>query len=204
MTKRYLNNAQALTSADTTKQLYADWAASYDAEITENGYASPERTAQALAECGAALDRPLLDIGCGSGISGLFLKQAGFTTLDGSDFSEEMLAFAREKGIYRNLHSADLAEPFAKLESVYPTIAAIGVFAPGHAEPQVIEAVMDLLHPGGLFGFSLNDHTLENPGYLSEIARLVTEKKVRVRWQEYGDHLPGIELNSLIMVLERI
>ena len=37
MTKRYLNNAQALTSADTTKQLYADWAASYDAEITENG-----------------------------------------------------------------------------------------------------------------------------------------------------------------------
>ena len=63
---------------------------------------------------------------------------------------------------------------------------------------------MYLLPIDGLFGFSMNDHTLDNPGYNEEIERMVKEKKIRIRWQDYGDHLPKIDLHSMIMVLERI
>lgn len=203
MVKAFLNSAQVLNSAEDTREFYQEWAASYDEEIEVNGYSSPYRTAHALVQCGAALDQPVLDIGCGSGISGLFLQKAGFAELHGSDFSSEMLKSAKKKGIYKALNLVDLRNPFESINKVFRTITAIGVFAPGHAQPDVIESVVNLLPESGLFGFSLNDHTMEDPGYLEEIFRLVFERKVRIRWQEYGEHLPGIKLNSLIIVLEK-
>ena len=204
MAKQFLDNAYGLARSGETKQLYKDWAETYDEEIMDNGYSSPVRTAQALAQCGAQLDAPILDVGCGTGVSGLFLKDAGFTDLHGSDFSPEMLALAKEKQLYTELHLADLRDPFEFVKTPFPTIAAIGVLAPGHAGPDIIQHVMDLLPVGGLFGFSMNDHTLKDPGYNEEMARLIKEKKIRIRWQDYGDHLPKIDLHSMIMVLERI
>ena len=204
MAKRFLDNAYGLARSGETKQLYKDWAETYDEEIMDNGYSSPVRTAQALAECGAQLDAPILDVGCGTGVSGLFLKEAGFTDLHGSDFSPEMLALAKEKQLYTELHHADLRHPFEFVKTPFSTIAAIGVLAPGHAGPDIIQHVMDLLPVGGLFGFSMNDHTLKDPGYNEEMARMIKAKKIRIRWQDYGDHLPKIDLYSMIMVLERI
>ena len=202
--KQFLNQAYDLTGPDQTKGLYRDWAATYDAEITANGYASPHRTAQALLGSGARLDAPLLDIGCGTGVSGLFLREAGFTQMHGSDFSPEMINLARDKGVYDEIFTADLHRPFDFITIDYQTIAAIGVLAPGHAQPDIIPAVMKLLPPGGLFAFSMNDHTMNDPGYDSEMHRLVMSGEARVRWRDYGDHLPKINLRSMIVVLEKL
>lgn len=203
MAKQYLKNAYQLEGSEDTRRLYKDWAETYDEEITTNGYASPLRTATALVACGADVNAPLLDIGCGSGISGLFLRDAGFVELHGSDFSPPMLRLAELKEIYTELHLADLADPFEFVKSSLATVTAVGVMAPGHAQPDLIPQVMKLLRDGGLFGFSLNDHTLEDRGYFDQINRLIKRREVRVRWQEYGDHLPGIGLNSMIVVLQR-
>ncbi len=203
-TKKFLNNAYELDSVEQTLAFYKKWADSYDEEITDNGYASPLRTAEALLACSPQLNSPVLDIGCGTGISGLFLQHAGFTELHGSDFSAQMLALAKEKGLYHSLHQADLNDPFDFITRQYHTVTAIGVMAPGHAGPQLIESVLALMEPGGLFGFSMNDHSLEDPGYQAEIDRLIKARQIRVRWSEYGDHLPQITLNSIIMVIEKL
>ena len=203
MSKKFLDRAYDLEGAEDTRHFYQQWADSYDQEIAANGYASPLRTAQALAECGADKNAALLDIGCGTGLSGLFLQDAGFARLHGSDFSAGMLEQAREKQVYDELHLADLTAPFDFVTERYRTISAVGVMAPGHAGPELIETVIELLSPGGLFGFSLNDHSLDNPAYMGSIENLLKEKRVRVRWQEYGDHLPKIAVNAMIMVLQR-
>jgi predicted TPR repeat methyltransferase len=202
--KQFLDSAYELSDAEQTKTLYSEWADSYDEEITINGYVSPARTAEALIACHAQTDQPLLDIGCGSGVSGESLQQVGFGHLVGCDFSAPMLALAESKTIYRQLYLSDLNDPFHFVEMPYYTITAIGVMAPGHAGPELITTALELLQVGGLFGFSMNDHTLENPAYLEEIDRLGKGRKVRIRWSEYGDHLPGIDLRSIIMVVERI
>jgi len=46
---------------------------------------------------------PVLDVGCGTGVSGLFLRDVGFADIHGSDFLPEMLALAKEKDIYNTL-----------------------------------------------------------------------------------------------------
>ncbi len=203
-TKKFLNTAYQLGSAEQTRSFYKDWADTYDQEITDNGYASPHRTAQALIQCGAQVESAVLDIGCGTGISGLFLQQAGFTSLHGSDFSAPMLAVAEEKGLYNKLHLADLNDPFDFVEQRYDTVTAIGVMAPGHAGPELLESVLPLMNTSGLFGFSMNDHTLDDPGYQREIDRLIKARKIRIRWCDYGDHLPQIDLQSIIMVIEKL
>lgn len=136
MSKQYLHQAYDLASAGHTQQLYNGWAQTYDEEISENGYASPRRTAQALAMSGANLDAPVLDIGCGTGVSGLFLRDAGFSELHGSDFSPEMLKIAEEKQIYKNIYNADLHQPFKFVSTVYPIIQQLQLLGCWHLGTQ--------------------------------------------------------------------
>jgi SAM-dependent methyltransferase len=49
------------------------------------------------------------DLGCGTGRTGAWLAQRGVTAIDGVDLTPEMLARARERGVYRSLAEADVA-----------------------------------------------------------------------------------------------
>ena len=93
--RQFLESAYDLPDRQATAGFYGDWAATYDDEIAGNGYATPARCAAALAGRAASREAPVLDIGCGTGLSGLALRAAGFTTIDGTDFSAEMLGACR-------------------------------------------------------------------------------------------------------------
>lgn len=192
----------ASTLADVGK-LYGTWAATYDEELIANGYASPRRTAAAMADHVADPTAPLLDIGCGTGLSGAALRDAGFSTIDGTDMSPEMLALAGHKGIYRNLVPSTLEDPLPAAPGSYADMTAIGVFSPGHAPAALITDVLALLAPGGCFGFSLNDHALEDPSYRQTIDRVVAAGAAAIAFEDYGDHLPGIGLKSQVVVLKK-
>lgn len=197
----FLNGAYTLESAQDTQDLYAAWAKTYEAEMQQNGYASPDRTAKALLEASVDVSKPLLDLGCGTGLSGVALNAAGFQIIDGSDFSDEMLAAAASKNLYRTLTKADLTRPIPSEPGQYATITAIGVFSPGHAPAMVIHDVISLMPPGGLFAFSLNDHAIEETSYEETITKLQDAKKIDILSSAYGDHMPGIGLKAKIYVI---
>lgn len=201
--KKFLDNVYDLDSPEATKAFYDDWSASYDAEVAEHGYATPGRCAEALKEFAPDLGRPLLDLGCGTGVSGAALKAAGFTTIDGSDFSAEMLEQARKKGIYRNLLQADLTDPMPFEDGAFDYISAIGVLNPGHGPAEVIDAVLAKLPRDGLFVFSLNDHALADPTYEGRLTEHVDAGNARVLFREYGEHLPKIDLKSVVYVVQK-
>ncbi len=200
---KFFDRAYDLENAEQTRRLYDEWGASYDEELRAAGYASPARTAAAMAEAVADKAAPLLDLGCGTGMSGEALRAAGFTVIDGTDFSAEMLAAAETKGVYRKLTKGDLNTPIPARAGDYANAAAVGVFSPTHAPPEMIDAVMALLPPGGCFGFSLNDHALAEPAYEERIGALVEADSVEVVSDAYGDHLPQIGLKAKIYVLRK-
>ncbi len=202
--KGFLDGAYKVEDPDATKSLYRDWAATYEEEVRNNGYVTPTRCATALAAMAEDPSAALLDLGCGTGLSGEALQAAGFTTLDGSDFSEDMLAFARKKGLYRNLVKGDLNNPLPARKGDYRYIAAIGVFSPGHAPAAMIADVMAVLPKGGLFVFSMNDHAMEDPSYEAEIERLIAAGTAEMAFKEYGEHLPGRGIKAFVIILQKL
>ena len=77
MTEKYFDKAYGLDSQEKVDKLYKDWADSYDEEVCGYGYASPARCAEALKNF-LPLDAPILDFGCGTGLSGVALQNKGF------------------------------------------------------------------------------------------------------------------------------
>ncbi|MEP5630637.1 MAG: methyltransferase domain-containing protein [Tateyamaria sp.] len=198
---RFLNKAYTVRDASQTRALYDDWAASYEAELGENGYVTPGRCAEALKNVTQDLSQPLLDFGCGTGLSGLALQQAGFTIIDGLDLSAKMLAGARDKGVYRHL---DQIEGGADLpRNGYALCAAMGVIGSGAAPISVLHQLMRSLPNGGKLVFSFNDHTLEDPLFEAGVSEWTDCGAARLLFKESGDHIPGIQLNSTVYVLEK-
>ncbi len=201
MTDRFLDKVYTARTADETRDLYDDWSASYEAEVAENGYATPGRCADALAQCMSDKSAPILDFGCGTGLSGLALKLAGFTTIDGVDLSADMLAQAESKGAYRTLSQIGADSP---IEGEYEAIAAIGVIGAGAAPISTFDLVMNALPKGGKFVLSFNDHALADPINEGRISDWCDCGAARLLFKEYGPHLPGLDMKSNVYVIEKL
>ncbi len=203
MTGGFLDKAYQARDAASTRKLYDEWASSYEAEVAQNGYATPGRCAKALAGLVTDQAEPVLDFGCGTGLSGLALRLAGFTTIDGLDLSEDMLKQARGKQIYRTLSMIEAGSALPHTSGDYTAIAAIGVIGAGAAPISVFDTLMDGLAPGGLLVFSFNDHALENPENAAKVTEYVTGGRAKLLFEEHGPHLPGIGLGSNVYVMAK-
>ncbi|MGR3435543.1 MAG: class I SAM-dependent DNA methyltransferase [Shimia sp.] len=186
-------------SADETRALYDDWAEAYDADVEGAGYATPGRIAAALVG-GLREDEPILDFGCGTGLSGRALRAAGFSVVDGCDISPEMLARAEASGAYRDLRPAEPgAIPFDP--GAHRVAIAAGVISAGAAPPETLNLLVDHLPSGGLLAFSLNDPSLALGTYDAALDALVAEGRVRVVSRENGPHLPAKDMRSDVVVV---
>ena len=199
----FLDKAYDLETPEDTQALYNDWAASYDAEVSTNGYATPGRVAKALADYIDDPAVPVLDFGCGTGLSGLALKLAGFDTIDGMDPNAEMLDLARGKDIYRSLTLMDIHDETPVAQGSYTAIAAIGVIGTGAAPAMTLDLLMNALDPGGILAFSLNDHAIADPQYPARLNQWLDCGAARLKYQKYGPHLPKQDIKSYVYILEK-
>lgn len=194
--KQYLSKVYDL-KGDGVRDYYDKWAETYEAEITQNAYATPARCAEALAATGVPKDIAILDFACGTGLSGEALRAAGFTVLDGMDISDGMLDKARAKGLYRTLTKIPSDAPPPLAHGSYAIITAIGAIGPGAAPADMIAPLIAALPQGGLFVVSLNDVALEQPEFA---AALDTAPGKRLISKARGAHLPGIDVQSTVYV----
>ena len=197
----FFDEIYKLTGADQTAAHYARFADRYEAAMRENGYCTPARCAAALRASGVPPDTPVLDIGCGTGMSGEALREAGYATLDGTDFSAEMLTIAEGKGLYRRLWQGDLTALPGDLR--YGATVAAGVLNPAHAPASVLDDMLARLEPGGVFVFSLNDHAVADGSYEGRVHELLDAGGAELLAREYGDHMPGQDLKAWVLALRR-
>ena len=77
--KEFFSSAYKIRKQEDIDRLYTDWAETYDDELRVMGYRSPIRCASALAKF-VPLETPVLDFGCGTGLSGEALKNVGLSS----------------------------------------------------------------------------------------------------------------------------
>lgn len=189
-------------SVAETMAVYADWADNYDADVTARGYRTPDRLAAALARF-VLPDLGILDFGCGTGIGGAALRRAGFTSIDGTDVTAEMLEKANLRGIYRKTwHSTPEQMNFE--QGAYPVIAAIGVISLGAAPPEILAPLVAQLDRDGLLALSFNDPTLGDQSYTDALHHEVAQAHVEVIFREHGPHLDDVGMGSDVIILRRL
>jgi predicted TPR repeat methyltransferase len=116
-----------------------------------------------------APDAQGVDFGCGSGVLGLALRDAGLRQpLDGIDISPGMLNLARATGCYRQLIPANLLVPeeIPGLEKSYDfavTMGLMGDYVPYYI---VLPHIVSVLRAGAFLGYAVErrstpSHALE-------------------------------------------
>ncbi|MGI9578112.1 MAG: class I SAM-dependent DNA methyltransferase, partial [Microthrixaceae bacterium] len=156
---------------EENRSLYAEWAATYDADLLANrGYVHHLSVVDAFLS-GGDPDGPVLDAGCGTGVVGIELRRRGLQEVDGIDLSPEMLDIARTRrtsaahGVYRNLITADLTGAVALPDSTYAGVVSAGAFTHGHLGPDPIEELLRVARPGARFAIGINADHYEAAGF---------------------------------------
>ena len=171
MEKPDLSGAYALTGPESVRQLYADWAETYDEDFAQGmDYRLPAEVAAAFLRAGPPAG-PILDVGAGTGLLAAALRGLGHAgPIDGIDLSQEMLAQARRKGVYRDLTIADVTRPLPM--DGYAGITSSGTFTHGHVGPEALEPMLGALIPGAVVALSINQQVWDRLGFGPAFATL--------------------------------
>ena len=201
--EKFLNQTYRLETQEETLAHYEAWADTYDEEITENNYAQPSRCASALARFSTIDEINVLDIGCGSGLSGLALNDFGFKNIDGCDFSPSMLEKAKSTNVYQKLFLADINEELDIEEETYDAVCAVGVLAFAHVRTEALRQMLRVVKSKGLLVIGLNEHYWEGGSVGEKIRELSEGDEAELLFEEYGDHLPGADIGGWVAVLRK-
>jgi ubiquinone/menaquinone biosynthesis C-methylase UbiE len=161
------------TTSSEVRDVYDEWADSYDETLEDWDYRAPAKAAGMLRAVLPA-EAALLDAGCGTGLTGLALRAAGFTgPIDGIDLSPVSLGLARRHGVYRNLSVVDLqALPLPIPDDSYDALLCVGVMTYVPDGEGVMREFARVVRPGGHILVTQRDDLFHERGYAAMFERL--------------------------------
>jgi ubiquinone/menaquinone biosynthesis C-methylase UbiE len=203
--KSFLDGVYRDRSDEETRRYYDEWAHDYDREMDTLDYAQPRRCAEALVGLlPPAEGQTVLDIGCGTGRSGVALRAAGYATVDGCDYSEEMLRRAEATGAYRRLFQANLnAPPMDVADASFDAVTCVGVFSFGHVSPDAMDDILRVVRPGGPVVIGINEMFYDRGEVTAKLEALQDGGALEILSREKGEHLPGEGMSGWVIRLRR-
>lgn len=150
-------------------------------------YATPARIAVALRQAGANVEKPVLDFGCGTGLSGMALKAVGFDVVDGCDLDQALVDAAQDSGAYRQVWLGSEEASGHLRRGDYQVIVACDVIVQGTA-PETLDVLLDILAPGGFFALSMDEPTLNDRAYYERLDIAVMDPTLEQVFEADGPH----------------
>ena len=199
-----LARAYELETPADSLALYRDWADTYDTHLEQGlKYLSPQAIASVFAEYVDDPELRILDIGCGTGLTGLAAAARGFKTLDGIDISPEMLGEAHKKGIYATLIEADLTGPLQIADNTYDAAVSSGTFTHAHVGAVALDEIFRILKPGAIFACTVNAGAWVENGFGPKIRELTGNGIMHVREIRPGANFKGRDAVSRFVVFQK-
>ena len=156
------------------KQLYERFSSFYEDNMLEElGYEGPEKLVSAIESIiGNRQGLSVLDLGCGTGLSGMRIKQHA-SRLVGIDLSADMVDVARTKQVYDSLDVAEVTDWLQNSVERFDIIMACDTCIYFGDLRHVIVPAMEKLKSGGLIAFSVEKSTGAPPFQLTDSGRYV-------------------------------
>lgn len=163
---------QAGGERDRLDRLYDDWARDYDRDLWASGNPYTALMAGLAGRYIPDKGARILDGGCGTGNMAQLLHLIGYRNIVGLDASDGMLAAARAKGCYVELHKLLLGAEIGLPAASFDAVTAAGVLTHGHAPPESLDGLLALARPGAPVIFSISAIAMEEGGFGAKIADL--------------------------------
>jgi predicted TPR repeat methyltransferase len=182
-------------SPDVVRRYYDELPPDYDDTLARWGYDAPQLVAShALA--GMPTDTAaltVLDAGCGTGLTGLALRQAGFAgRLIGVDVSQPSLTTAERRSVYDELAIADLNRALPLAAAAVDGLVCVGVMS---YVPDVAAAWREfcrVVRPGGTIVLTQRDDVWRERGCSGVLATVERERRwVVTHLSPPSSYLPG-------------
>jgi predicted TPR repeat methyltransferase len=157
--------APASAPARYVTRLFDKYAHEFDRHLLRQlEYKVPDLIAQAIERAGMQHADEVIDLGCGTGLSGLAVRSLAGRMV-GVDLSPKMIEKARERNIYDELVAGDLMDVLKERQCDVDLILAADVFVYVGELSEVFAAINSALRPGGVLAFSV-ETTRDNEGDL--------------------------------------
>ena len=146
---------QTPKDAEGARELYDEWAKTYDDSLISWGYMAPSRVAETvLGKFGHVdLDGAVIDLGCGTGMAGEALRRHGFKgDIHGVDISPRSCELALSKeDVYSKTITASLEEGLREIEdNTFDAAVCVGVTSYVEDFDAFFGAVTRICKPGAL------------------------------------------------------
>jgi len=147
--------------------LFDSYANTFDMHLVRGlKYDMPKRVAEIVREKHPDLKINVLDLGCGTGLVGVYLGRPQ-GALIGVDLSEKMIEQAARHRLYDRFHQVDVNEALAATpEALYHVITACDVFIYVGDLGKSIPNAFRILRPDGHFIFSCEAAEEDGPAFV--------------------------------------
>lgn len=189
--------------------IYKSFAESYESRMLDDlKYAGPQRIEDALkAVIGEKTEMTVLDLGCGSGLSGVMIRPRA-ARLTGVDLSPEMLERARARGIYDRLEQGEITAWLDSHDETFDLILSCDCLIYFGDLTTITRMAARRLPPGGVFVLSMErggkypyflsdtGRYTHHPDHVREVAKaagltLMQLNEAFLRW-EYAEEVMGL------------
>ena len=203
--QKLLDRAYSLASSDEALFLYRDWASRYDRQLEQELlYVGPAKVAALLSEFVNGHGAQVLDAGCGTGLVAESLARYGFHRMDGLDFSAEMLAVAKSKGLYRDLLVADLNHRLPLPDEFYDAVISCGTFTHGHVGAGALDELLRLIRVGGVMACTIHREVWTRAGFEEKLEALEEQGLIEIDDIRHQAYFEGGEPEGMYVLLRRV
>ena len=175
----------------------------YEAEDTHWWYRGLRNSMLTLLKLDRGKSRHILilDAGCGTGGNLQYLKQAGFTNLDGFDFSQHALELCRERGLHHVKIGSITEIPYP--DNHYDVVISCDVLNDKgiHDDCIALRELYRVLKPGGLLFLNLPALKLLSGQHdqATSIARRYTRRSISEKLEREGFRLRRVTYRNMLL-----
>lgn len=183
-------------------QEFDGFAGSFDAKLAMLDYRAPqwvgEEVARLMGEPKA--DLQVLDLGCGTGLCGPYLKPYA-ERLVGVDLSAKMMARAAARNVYDALEKAELVAYLATVDVPQDVVVSADTLCYFGRLAAAFAGVHRALRPKGMWVFTVEAHRHEQPFHLQVHGRY-SHSRAYVESQLLASGFGSIEVREVVLRTE--